>query len=237
MSTSQKPEYKLTLFDRHGPDGVLRVKAFAYGMMVLGLTIPLFSAAAAKLELRNPVSVLLFIAAGSLGSAVLTFLVGLHVSNAIGESVKAVTVSGASTPYVDQFSYQQALVMQGKVDEALESFEAVIADDPTRVDVRVRAAELYLAKKGDSRRAAELFREAQGISMISVGDDVYVTNRLVDLYTGPLGTPGRALVELRRLIERYPNSPAAGRAREVLKTMKADWGQQLGSESTRVRVN
>jgi tetratricopeptide (TPR) repeat protein len=241
MSTSPKAEYKPTLFDRHGPDGGLRVQAFAYGLMVFGLTIPLFAAAAVKLGLTNPWLVLLFIAGGSVGSALVTYMGGLHVSNAVGESVKAVTISGASTPYVDQCSYQQALVMRGKVDEALESYEAVIAENPTRVDVRIRAAELYLTKKGDARRAAELFREAQRISTISVGDDVYVTNRLVDLYTGPLGAPGRALVELRRLIDRYPTSPAAARAREVLKAMKADWkpdgGQtRLGPDGGQTRL-
>jgi tetratricopeptide (TPR) repeat protein len=222
MSTpTERPDYKLTIFDRHGPDAVLRVKAFAYGMTVLGLTIPLFAAVAGKLNLRDPLLVLLFIAVFSLGSAAAAFFTGLHVGNAVGESVKAVTISGASTPYVDQFSYQQALVMQGKVDEALESYEAVASEQPRRVDVRIRAAELYLAKRGNAQRAAELFREAQGISTISIGDDVYVTNRLVDLFTGPLAAPGRALVELRRLIDRHPNSAAALQAREVLARLKA----------------
>jgi tetratricopeptide (TPR) repeat protein len=221
MSTpTERPEYKLTLFDRHGPDGMLRIKAIGYGIMVLGLTIPLFGAAAVKLGLTNPLFVLLFVAACALGSGAAAYFTGLHVSTAVGESIKTVTISGASTPYVDQFSYQQSLVMQGKVDEALESYEAVITEKPTRVDVRIRAAELYLAKKGNARRAAELFREAQGISMISVGDDVYVTNRLVDLFTGPLGAPGRALIELRRLIDRYPNSAAAVQSREVLARLK-----------------
>jgi TolA-binding protein len=36
-----------------------------------------------------------------------------------------------------------------------------------------------------------------------------------------LNDPGRALVELRRLIERYPGSAAADRARDALATLKA----------------
>jgi hypothetical protein len=212
-------EYKPTFFDRHGPDGMLRLKSFAYGIMVLGLTVPLFGAAAAKMSL-GLLATFLFIPACSLVSGAATYATGLYVGNLIGDSVKQVTVGGASTPYEEQFSYQQALVMQGKVDEALESFEAIIAERPAAVDARVRAAELYAGKKANPRRAAELFRAAQSIPTISAGDDVYVTHRLVDLYTGPLGVPGRALVELRRLIDRYPKGTTADRSREALAKLK-----------------
>lgn len=223
MSTpAQATEYKLTFFDRHGPDGMIRIKAAAYGIMVLGLTVPLFGAAAAKLEIHSPLLVLAFILVGSVGSAAAAFYSGFHVSNAVGESVKAVTISGASTPSSEQYSYQQALVMKGKVDEALESYQTIIDQRPANVDVRVRAAELYVAKKRNFRRAADIFREAQGIPSISPGEDLYVTNRLVDLYAGPLATPGRALVELRRLIHRYPDTPAAARAKEALTRLKRE---------------
>ncbi|HLJ18563.1 MAG TPA: tetratricopeptide repeat protein, partial [Stellaceae bacterium] len=116
---------------------------------------------------------------------------------------------------------QQALVMRGQIDAALASYEAVIAERPDAVDARLRAAEVYLKERADHRRAAELFRAVQRIATITPGQDVYVTNRLVDLLTGPLDDPGRALVELRRLIERYPDSPAAGHARQALAALRA----------------
>ena len=45
-------------------------------------------------------------------------------------------VEGAGTPYTEQFSQQQALVMQGKVEEALASFEVLISESPDSIDVR-----------------------------------------------------------------------------------------------------
>ena len=154
MSTpAQATEYKLTFFDRHGPDGMIRIKAAAYALIVLGLTIPLFGAAAAKLEIHSPLLAVAFILACSLGSAGAAFYSGVHFSDAVGESVKAVTVSGASTPSTEQFSFQQSLVMKGKVDEALASYETIINERPANVDVRVRAAELYVSKKRNFRRA------------------------------------------------------------------------------------
>ena len=111
--------------------------------------------------------------------------------------------------------------MQGRGDEALASFEALIAASATAIEPRVLAAELYSRDPANARRAAVLFREAQQITGITSGRDIYITNRLVDLLTGPLADPGRALVELRRLMVRYPNSKAASQAREAIARLKS----------------
>lgn len=209
-------EYKPTLFDRHGPTAAEILRAFAYGLMVFGLTTGVLFLEAGL----HVWSVLIGIAAGAAAGGVSWFLGELA-----GGAWKRVTVDGTSTPYREQYSYQQALVMKGEVDAALESYEAVIAEHPTAVDARIRAAELYIAERKNHLRAAELFREAQGIPGITTGEDVYVTNRLVDLLIGPLENPGRAMVELRRLIERYPSIPAAQQARTALAGLKARQSQ------------
>jgi hypothetical protein len=54
------------------------------------------------------------------------------------------------------------------------------------------------------------------------GHDIYVSNKLADLYLGPLKAPGKALVEFRRLIERYPGSSAARHAKSALAHLKSD---------------
>ncbi|MGH7622660.1 MAG: tetratricopeptide repeat protein, partial [Gemmatimonadaceae bacterium] len=153
------------------------------------------------------------------GAAVVGWL-GYRAATAVGNTWLRFAVDGTSTPYKEQYSYQQALVMQGRLDDALESFEAVIAEQPAAIDARLRAAELYARDKGNHARAAELFRQVQRIESVSAGEFVLATNRLVDLLSGPLGESGRALVELRRLIERYPSLPAAEHARAVLRRMK-----------------
>ena len=94
--------------------------------------------------------------------------------------------------------------MQGRVEEALASFEALIAASAAAIEPRILAAELYSRNPATTRRAADLLREAQRIPAITPGRDIYVTNRLVDLLMGPLADSGRALVELRQLLERVP---------------------------------
>ena len=86
---------------------------------------------------------------------------------------------------------------------------------------RLKAAEHYATRNRDPRRAAELFREVRAIPGCSIRDAVYASTRLVDLYDGPLDEPGRALVELRRIIEQYPDTPMAKHARAALPSLKA----------------
>jgi tetratricopeptide (TPR) repeat protein len=206
-------EYKLTLFDRHGAAAADYVRGYAFGLMVFGLVFGIATAATKQL------SWIIFFAAIICGMVVTWFALG--ISGAVGWTWKRFMMDGASTPYIEQYSYQQALVMQGKLDEALQSFEAVIAEKPGEVDPRMRAAELYDRDKKNHVRAAELFREVQRVEGCPAGTFIYATNRLVDLYMGPLNQPGKALGELRKLIDRYPGTAAAEHARIGLASMKA----------------
>jgi hypothetical protein len=212
MPSTDPNEYKPTFFDRHGPDGASRLRAAALGVSICGITIAAFVLQIGPTWWEAPVGV----AAGIVGAAG-----GWLVSEAIGGGWKRVMVDGSSTPSVADYSFQQALVMQGRIDEALASFEAVIAEQPTEVTPRIKAAELYIRERSNHQRAAALLREVQRIPSVTTGEYVYVTNRLVDLLLGPLEEPKRALVELRRLIELYPGTEAAEHALRGLAELKA----------------
>ena len=209
---AQAPEYKETFFDRHGPDGMLHMQAWGYGIMVFGIVT-------AALIIR--VGFYWWVPGIGIVAGSVTGGLGWLLGAGTGGFWKRFMVDGTSTPYVEQYSYQQALVMKGEVDEALASFENIIANTPDAVSPRIKAAEVYVRERKNHQRAAELFREAQRVPSITTGEDVYVTNRLVDLLLGPLADPARALVELRRLIDRYPTSGAAAHARTTLSELKA----------------
>jgi hypothetical protein len=214
--------YKPTLFDRVGPDAGVTLRAWAYGLMTFGLSIPLWTVVAMKIDPQMSaftVAAFVIVCSATVGAIVVGM--GFALSKAAGGAFKVFAMGGGSTPYREQYSREQALVMRGEVDEALASFGAVILAEAQAVDPRIRAAELYAREKGDPGRAAELFRGVQRITTATPGEFIYATNRLVDLYTGPLADPGRALVELRRLIERYPSSTAATHARKALSRLKA----------------
>jgi hypothetical protein len=129
--------------------------------------------------------------------------------------------SGNRTPYVHDYSQEQALVQRGDVAGALAAYERHVAERPTDAEVRARAAELYAGAGGDPRRAAELLRELRRIPGLPPERDVHASNRLVDLYAGPLADPGRALVELRRLAELYPETRLGREARAAIARRKS----------------
>src|SRR4051812_20831826 len=207
-----KLAYKPTFFDRHGPDGGLYLRSLAYSATVLGI-----AAIGFWLFGRLTVGVI----TGCLTAALLAGLLPMLAANSAGWTFKRLMVDGSSTPYVEQYSQQQALVMQGRVDDALASFETIIAAEPGAIDARLRAAELYDRDRKRFDRAAALFREVQRHPSASPGQFVFATDRLVDLYAGALNDPGKALVELRRLIELHPGTAAADHARVALTRLKA----------------
>ena len=210
-----EPRYRKTLFDRLGPDAGLIVK-----VAVLSPPVFIFAFLLAMKAVGDRVGVVgaFFVA---LAATALVAAGILKLSSAAASGFGSfVQPSGRSTPYEQQFSRQEALAARGDVAGALASYEEIIAADPAAVEPRVRAAELYAGKGGNPARAAELFRQVQRIPGVTPQRDLYASNRLVDLYRGPLGDEGRALVELRRLAERFPTSREAAYAREAIASMK-----------------
>jgi hypothetical protein len=212
-SSSAAPgPYRPTLFDRKGPAAVNDLRAAAYGLMVSGTII------ATWLLIVHRLSLGVLVVAVVLGAVCAG--ISFALSSGAGAGFHHVMLSGASTPYEEQFSYQESLVMRGLVDDALASYEAIIAERPTMTSARLRAAALYASRGGNPQRAAELLRVVLGQQGVSARDDIAASNRLIELLMGPLGDPGRAMVELRRLMDRHPGTDAAARAKLTLAELK-----------------
>jgi hypothetical protein len=218
---NRRSSYKVTFFDRHGPAGEHRLKAIGYGIIVFGLTLPMFGLAWFKAGLTLfPLIGLTLVCSLTLSGAAM--YLGLMGGQAAADVAKYVTAGGSSTPYEEQFSHEQALVMQRDYAAALALYEQRITMSPGEPRVRIAAADLYATHGENPKRAAELYREVQRIPELQSGQDVYVTNKLADLYLGPLKEPGRALVEFRRLADRYPGSTTAKHAKMAIANLKPD---------------
>jgi hypothetical protein len=85
---------------------------------------------------------------------------------------------------------------------------------------RLRAAALYASRGGNPQRSAELLRAVMSSPGVSPRDDIAASNRLIELLMGPFGEPGRAMVELQRLIDRHSGTDAAARAKQTLAELK-----------------
>lgn len=218
----RRSSYKTTFFDRHGPAAEHQLKALGYAAMVFGLSTTMFALVASQKLGYGVVGTIVFTLVCSLTLSGLAFHFGLKGGQAAADVAQYVTAGGSSTPYEEQFSQEQALVMQRDYAGALHLFEQRILAAPNEPRVRIAAADLYATHGQNPARAAELYREVQRIPDVGSGQDIYVTNKLADLYLGTLKQPGRALVEFRRLIDRYPGSTAAEHAKAAIANLKPD---------------
>ena len=221
-SMKRRSSYKVTFFDKHGASGEHALKAAGHGILAGGLSVAAFIVIGSQLLHLSGLPLILFTLVGAVTLGFAGALIGLRLGTAAGLAAENVYMGGDSTPYEEQFSQEQALVMQRDYAAALALFEHRISLAPDEPRVRMAAADLYATYGENAKRAAELYREVQRIPQVRSGHDVYVSNKLADLYLGPLNEPKRALVEFRRIIDRYPGSRAAEHAKLALANLKSD---------------
>lgn len=116
-------------------------------------------------------------------------------------------------------SRAHALAFAGKFDEATEEFEQLRLLNPDDGVLLREMAEFHLAQ-GNAERAAELLQHLRAGGQCTSADERYATQRLIDLYLGSLSREDRALVEMRRLADRFPDTPDGQGARAELRRRK-----------------
>ena len=223
MPQSQRDEYKRSLFDKHGPEAahLNQVRSSLIIPIVAGGFIG--AALAAKKDLTPALVALCAVAGAALLAGWWWFFVTRASRGAGALFGEFIQPSGDRTPYQPQYSEQDAMAIRGQAARALASYEEIILASPNDPEPRVRAAELYL-KNGQRDRAEALYKSVQRLPRVSAKDDVYVSNRLVDLYLKWPEREVRALTELRRLIDTYPDTDIAERARAGLANLKGQLG-------------
>ncbi len=132
--------------------------------------------------------------------------------------------SGESTSYAPTYSHIEALVIRGDLQGAATAWEVAVLEHPTNAGVLVRSADFHLRERKDPVTALSLYQRARQLD--SGGEDLrrYVQQKIVDLHLGPLNDEGKAMSELRRLIDAFPQSREADAAREALARLKANRG-------------
>jgi TolA-binding protein len=128
------------------------------------------------------------------------------------------------------YSAVETLAARGHYQAAAEAYAERARNHPERVEATLRRAALLAGPLGEPETAAvEL--DSLRASALRPRDDFRVGLCLVDLYEHRLGDPGRAMGELRRLIDRYPTAHGARRLRAALGALKAERYPQSPSPS------
>lgn len=172
-------------------------------------------------------------ARGHLPGGLLVWLAGTAIAFGIGAGIARGVLQGTgrvaksiyapdgdTTRYTPTYSHIEALEVRGDLDGAAAAWDQAILESPDSAVTIVRAADFQLRARKDAERARALYTQARATGAGTDDLKRYVQQKLVDLYLGPLRDEGRALVELRRLIEGFPGTREAESARQTLAELK-----------------
>ncbi len=161
----------------------------------------------------------------TLGGVAFFFFLGAGVARTIGHlagnaASSLYAPSGKSNAYTPTFSHIETLIVRGDFDGAATAWEVAILENPANAGVLVKAADFHLRERKDPATALSLYLRARQLDVAGTDLRRYIQQKIVDLYLGPLDDEGRAMSELRRLIDAFPQSREAEAAREALAAIK-----------------
>ena len=173
-------------------------------------------AAVAGLATMGAVGMLAFIPGALVGAVVGHVLVSTVLAVGTKFVLATLNPSGASTPHRTQYSRAESLAVRGQFEEAIAAFEEAGAEFPDDPEPYVRIARLYRDKLARPDDAVRSFKRARAVPSVDAGRDILITQELIEIFTRKLGTPRKAIPELARIVDRFPDHPAAAWAKTEL---------------------
>ena len=119
------------------------------------------------------------------------------------------------------YSSIEALVAGGHFAAAADAYAERAVDERRRAEPFLRRAALLAGPLRQPESAAAELDALRSTTALSPDDDIRVGLALAELWEHRLGEPGRAMRELRRLLDRYPSNRRMRQIRAELAELKA----------------
>ncbi|HXV86650.1 MAG TPA: hypothetical protein VD793_08120 [Gemmatimonadales bacterium] len=159
-----------------------------------------------------------------IGFPVVTGLIYLTASLTVRHAgAAAATIyspSGSSTPHKPEYSRAASLVARGQYAEAAIAYELHAVENPEDPEPYFQLARLFRDHLNQHEDALTWFRRARTDATLGPGQELYVIQEVIDLYVNVMRTPRKAIPELTRVCQRFPNTPAARAAVKQLELMR-----------------
>ena len=157
---------------------------------------------------------------GWLFVAVYALMQGSALGGAANTIGKITVPSGSSTPSIAQHSNIETLEVRGEYAKAAEAYRGVMVADPADLVACEKLAQLALRRIKDYDTAIFAYREAEKRSLEPRRQLGYAL-LIAGIYRDNLKDTGKAMVELRRILARYPDAPNAESLRTEIAELKA----------------
>lgn len=128
-----------------------------------------------------------------------------------GTGLARILFSTAGEGHSREYSEQQALVVAGRIAEAIDSFQAHLVAFPADVEARLRLASLQSGPAGQSAAAERVLIEARSMTL-TPRQELVIANTLIDLYRAT-GQRHQLKAELARFARIHHGSDAGEQAR------------------------
>lgn len=163
-----------------------------------------------------------------LGWAIAYFVI-LGLMEGAGRAAQTVYApSGNSTPARREYSRAQALRAAGDYAEAVEAYEAFVAEFPAEPEPYLQIARILRDDVHAFADAARWLRRVRLDAHLTLGQDLVVAQELIALYRHKLDEPERALPELARIADLVPGTPQAEAAKRELAELRAGMWRKEG---------
>lgn len=147
-----------------------------------------------------------------------------HVTSRSAHGVVIALHAGHARSQGTGFSRQEALVAQGRPDEAVTAYWQRLMESPGDVRAMIALARLLGGPLGDAEGAETLYQRARAEPTGPAWERV-ITDDLIDLY-GRMGMDGKLRTELARFAELHRGTQAGNAARAQLDRLKIDPPQE-----------
>ena len=148
-------------------------------------------------------------------------LILLFIIEPGGDALGRVIVSsGSSTPSVSQHSNIETMVTRGEYAKAAQAYQGVIASSPQDLVACDKLARLAMGELKDYPLAVSAYREAEKRSPEPRRQAGYAL-LVAGIYRDNLKDYGKSMVELRRILARYPDVPNRDRLTAEIEELKA----------------
>lgn len=148
------------------------------------------------------------------------YLVGALAIEGTGDLVGRI-YGGGNVGTRREYSHAQALAIRGDYRGALAAYEAAAVEFPADPEPLILGARVLRDALDDPEGAVAWLRRARSLPQLERSADVTIARELVDLYDGPLNEPRKALPELARIAEAYPDTTAGEWAHRQLARLRS----------------
>ncbi len=124
------------------------------------------------------------------------------------------------TPVKRENSYPESLAARGRFEDAINAYQVCCADYPEDPEPYLRIARIYRDHLEQYEEAVFWFKRARSEAETGAGRELLATQEIIEIYTNKLRTPTRAIPELARIVDKFPDDPAAEWARREIERLK-----------------